>query len=377
MSLVVLGTFGFSATAQNDSIAPVSVDRSGLDGLSAFGEKVLDLLTWEKGRRVFVIYPAGGYSARTGLEMGIMPVLSWKNKPKVNRQQEHSNTLSTSCQVSTQGMVELQSELEWIPTKLWQVRLKTEWMRINDRLWLPGTNGVGMEYATRQVGVAGEILHQVGNHVYAGLALQADYFDFSDWADDPASKTVYGRQGGLVAGLGPVFLIDHRNHLLYPTKGTYLKLSSVIHASGLASEYEFQNYRVDARTFFPWGNMVLASQVLWEYTPGEVPFFMLPKLGGKERLRGIGHSQRIVDRNIWLMQSELRLPLWWRFGAVAFAGLGQAADQPSWNMDELIYSGGAGLRFRMLPREPLNIRFDLGIASRGMSGFFISLREAF
>ncbi len=125
------------------------------------------------------------------------------------------------------------------------------------------------------------------------------------------------------------------------------------------------------------GRTVLAFQSLWEYSDPGTPFFMLPQLGGKDRLRGIGHSKSVVDHSAWLLRGELRVPVWWRFGAVLFSEVGQSANQLSLSRKELISSNGIGLRFRILPDEPLNIRIDAGWSSEGHQGLFISLKEAF
>lgn len=371
---------GSNDTANTDSISENQNITRKPDGLSGFGERVLDLLTWQRGDKVLVIYPAGGYSSRTGLEAGIMPVFSWKNKSEKYRPSGRPNTLLATVQLSTNGMVELRSELDWFPTASWQIRLKTDFVKINDRLWLPSAfdrNDEGFKYESRRLGGAIQVLYGISGKLNTGATFQVYDFNFRQWPNGLDLISFGGSNGGLVIGIGPVLMFDSRDHILYPRRGNYMSCSAVFNTPLFGSDYGFQNYKVDLRNFFSLRKKVVASQLLWEFTPNDVPFFMLPKLGGKERLRGIGHSQRIVNNSVWLARSELRFPVWWRFGAVAFAGLGQASEKPSINFNEIIYSGGAGLRFRILPHEPLNIRLDVGFASHGLSGFFISLKEAF
>jgi hypothetical protein len=66
-----------------------------------------------------------------------------------------------------------------------------------------------------------------------------------------------------------------------------------------------------------------------------------------------------------------------RFGAVAFAGIGDVAPSPSrLTLSKQLWSAGFGLRFAFDETEMVNIRVDFGWGN-GDSGFFLSLGEAF
>lgn len=370
---------GFMVRAQTDSVNINNNQTDCSDGFSKFGERIIKQFTWEGNRSVFVIYPSGGYSSRTGFEIGIMPVVSWENKSEHKRWKGHPNTLSSSFQISTKKMIEFSSDFEWFISKKWQIRSAFDLLKLNDKLWYPPfyNNDEGVDYESRRVGVSAELLHGIGNKLFLGGAIQLFDFSFKKWDEEPDASMVFGLEGGLVSGIGAIIFIDGRDHVYYPLDGYYFKCMAMSNTSALGSDYSFQNYLLDFRHYRSFRQKILASQFLLEYASGDVPFFMLPKLGGKERIRGIGHSQRVVDNSVWLLQSELRFPLWWRFGAVAFAGMGHSSGEPSVNIDNIICTGGAGFRFRILPNEPFNIRFDAAIASRGLNGFFISLKEAF
>ena len=43
-------------------------DLKGFDSLAALGESILSRLTFESDQGIWTVYPAGGYSQRTGLE---------------------------------------------------------------------------------------------------------------------------------------------------------------------------------------------------------------------------------------------------------------------------------------------------------------------
>ena len=77
-------------------------------------------------------------------------------------------------------------------------------------------------------------------------------------------------------------------------------------------------------------------------------------------------------------QTEYRRKLFWRFGAVAFAGIGDVAHKMGdFNVSDLKYVGGLGLRFAAIKDKKFNIRFDYGLARGNQSAFYIGLEEAF
>lgn len=361
----------------NESGTPPAA--SVLDPLANLGERVLDHLTFTTPKGIWAIYPAGGYSSRSGLEFGLMPVYSWDSK---NDQQAHRevNTLTTSLQFSTKGMVEIRSELEWYVSPQWQFSGRVEALRINDRHWDRWSNDKAaqpIDFRADRFGLKAEVLRHLGHQIHAGVSTEIWHYQLDNSEETPSFDQLAGSAGGWLAGVGPVVLLDKRDHVLYPHSGSYLKTSWTFFQQPLPGACAYNNFLLDLRQFISVGRPVLAFQALWEYSNGDTPFFALPQLGGKDRLRGIGHSKRVVDQSIWLLRSELRTHVWWRFGAVFFTEAGQAADRPALNWNELIYSNGLGLRFRLLPNDPLNIRIDAAWSSAGHQGLFISLKEAF
>ena len=71
------------------------------------------------------------------------------------------------------------------------------------------------------------------------------------------------------------------------------------------------------------------------------------------------------------------MPLYWRFGLVAFAGFGQVADKiEKMEFSEFKPSGGLGLRFALIPDQKVNLRIDMGVGKDDGS-FDISIMEVF
>ena len=205
------------------------------------------------------------------------------------------------------------------------------------------------------------------------------------WAIDASQapklreRPVRELQPTLIAGAGPVLLLDTRDRLTFPTGGTYAELSAVF--TGLGGDYSFGRYLADFRRYIALDGRaaphrhVLAVQLTGQFHAGQVPFRELAPLGGISLLRGY-YEGRYRGRQLVAAQAEYRFPIWRRFGGVAFAGLGDVGYTAA-DFDHPKAAGGAGLRFTFNRRERLNVRADYGIGQGGSSGFYFSIGEAF
>jgi hypothetical protein len=78
------------------------------------------------------------------------------------------------------------------------------------------------------------------------------------------------------------------------------------------------------------------------------------------------------------LQAEYRwVPVFWRLGLAAFAGIGDVADRVGhFDLGNFKYSYGLGLRFVFDAKQRLNIRLDFGFG-KGTSGVYFTAAEAF
>lgn len=188
-----------------------------------------------------------------------------------------------------------------------------------------------------------------------------------------------GSKGGTVSGLGFILNWDTRDNIFSPSRGRYFQASTYFNGKLLGSDYTFNSVKVDLRTymhgFAP--SHVLALQAIYQSVLGPVsPFYRYAKLGGDSLMRGY-YAGRYRDKYFMAFQAEYRLPVWWRFGLVTFAGLGDVAkDIRHINFDEFRYSVGAGLRFKISPKEGANLRADFAFG-QGTAGFYFTANEAF
>lgn len=236
-------------------------------------------------------------------------------------------------------MVEVRSELDWYLSSLWQFSGRIEALRINDRYWdrwSQNKTAQPIDYRSSRYGLKTEILRHLGHQLHVGMSSEIWHYQFDNRNAHLAFEQLSGSEGGWLAGAGPVLLFDQRDHVLYPRSGSYFKAAWTLFQKGGPNANTYNNYLLDLRHFYGVGRTVLAFQSLWEYSDPGTPFFMLPQLGGKDRLRGIGHSKSVVDHSAWLLRGELRVPVWWRFGAVVFSEVGQSARQLRLSRKELI-----------------------------------------
>jgi outer membrane protein assembly factor BamA len=112
-----------------------------------------------------------------------------------------------------------------------------------------------------------------------------------------------------------------------------------------------------------------------------VPIYDLCLFGTSNDLRGYT-AGRYQDRRMFATQVEYRLMFpsqgfLGRFGLVAFAGVGAVGDKfTNIGASDLLPAGGAGLRFRLIKKYPINFRVDYGQGNDGHT-LSIGVLEAF
>ncbi|NTV46008.1 MAG: BamA/TamA family outer membrane protein [Chlorobiales bacterium] len=192
-----------------------------------------------------------------------------------------------------------------------------------------------------------------------------------------SSGLVRGYNGGVVSGLGLMANWDTRNNVFSASEGGYYEFSMIFFGKLFGSDYFFNRYVFDGRKYFSvTKEHVLAVQTYLSFIAGNPPFYMLSMLGGDLKMRGhiLG---RFRDNHMMVVQTEYRLPLWWRFGLVGFVGFGDVSHKiRGFRLDSIKHSYGLGLRFFIKPEEKIALRFDYGIADNS-SQFYITFLEAF
>jgi hypothetical protein len=236
-------------------------------------------------------------------------------------------------------------------------------------------------YTPRQTLIEIQALHRLGagGALYGGLVFIHESYHFIYF--NPAGRLIRGgipgSQGGVFTGLGLGLRWDDRDNIFFPRRGRFWQIYAVRTGGWLGADYAFTRIKADLRQYTSlWAGHILALQLRFEAASGGgVPFMALPKLGGDSLMRGY-YAGRYRDNVMAAVQAEYRLPVFWRFDAVLFGGLGQVAPSlAALRAGALRTSVGAGLRLRV-SAEGTNLRMDIGWG-HGSPGVYFTAGEAF
>ncbi|MBD2717307.1 BamA/TamA family outer membrane protein [Microvirga sp. STR05] len=217
--------------------------------------------------------------------------------------------------------------------------------------------------------------------LYAGLRYQVEDYDVTRTEPNGllGSGAVPGGRGSRLTGGGLGLFYDARDRVFFPNRGVVADVAYWHRNRAAAAEgtTRFSRLSADVSSYHRLApHVVLAVNYFASYTAGTAPFNALSLLGGTRRLRGY-YEGRYRDQNAAVLQTELRLPVYRRLGAVVFGGVGALGDEARvLRLDAPKAAYGAGLRFTVNRRDHLNLRLDYGLG-RHSSGLYITIGEAF
>ena len=380
---LLLAVLNWSELIGQEHIEKDTLDENLIEQAAGLAEDLIDMVTIEKGRHTLSFYPMAGYSPRTGVEFGLMPV--WRIKPKDDAGSKYyrPTTFAPAFQVSTKGMYEVQFDALAFTKNRWMFISKFQYLYLPDEYYGMGNQKKTPPYSSFDINrfaLKSDILKGLSDSWFIGLRLDLNYDAFSNIEGELLNPSVTGYDGGWVNGIGPGMAYDTRDDQLYPSKGWFMIFSSTAYGSFSGSDYDFTTTALDVRRFISLDSdkSILGLQAVVNANTGDVPFYKLASIGGKRMLRGIAHPYRYMDKHSWYAQAEWRRHIWWRLGGVVFAGTGKVSpDFFESPLKDLHVVSGAGLRFKVLPDEGLNFRIDYGFSNHGDSGVFFTIREAF
>ncbi len=212
-----------------------------------------------------------------------------------------------------------------------------------------------------------------------GIIFDLDVTEIADRRDNELlqDETLPGYDGGSIFGIGGDLLWDSRDNIFFPNKGGYQYFKAIIYPNGM-SDFNFASFEFDVRQYYSFSeDHVLAGNFYLQGVTGDTPFYKLPALGGQNRMRGYFNG-RYRDNLYMMLQMEYRQYVYKRLGFVVFGGLGNVSDGIlDFDMGNLKYSVGGGLRFLFNPKQKVNLRMDIGIGQEGNTGIYFGIQEAF
>ena len=211
-----------------------------------------------------------------------------------------------------------------------------------------------------------------------GLIIDFDYTEIVDKQQNEllVNDSLPGSNGGTLLGFGSDLVWDSRDNIFFPNSGGYQYFKVVIYP-GL-KDFVFSMLELDVRAYRAISpDHVFAFNFYVQSALGETPFYKLPSLGGQSRMRGYFNG-RYRDNFYGMMQAEYRQYFSKRLGFVAFAGVGNVADNMlEYDFSTLKYSYGVGLRFLFNKKQKVNLRMDIGFGNDGNRGIYFGIQEAF
>ncbi len=221
-------------------------------------------------------------------------------------------------------------------------------------------------------------LKKVRPNLYLGLRYWMDDYNLVGLDSEGVlnNGNIPGSNSSFLSGAGLVLNYDSRDNLFFPSSGHYIE--TVLFANGkyLGSDFDFNKFYLDVRTYRAVKKSVFAFNFLTELTSGTAPFNQLAYIGGANKMRGIFEG-RFKDNHLMVFQGEYRCPLFWRLKAALFASYGMvAADFGDFRPNHFKLSYGVGLRVLVNKKEKIHLRFDAGFGKK-TNGFYVTIGEAF
>ena len=241
----------------------------------------------------------------------------------------------------------------------------------------------GLKLPLKQTGQAfsGEFLRRVGWGFFLGPRFSTGSSTITlrpSGGNTPPPPPDLGLDTTLTA-IGVTVTRDTSLNRFYPTSGSYFKFTSDFFSQSLGSKYSFQSYVTTYAKY--WGiskSQVLAYDAYFCATGGAPPFYGNCIYGASNQLRGYV-AGKYFDRYMVTTQLEYRLAWPWRFGFVAFGGVGAAIpgeDQLLFRNNSFLPAGGGGLRFQLSKQYHVNLRADVAGGKDGRT-FTLGVGEAF
>ena len=328
-------------------------------------------------------YPYAFYSPETELAFGAGGILTFYTSRQQPDLRPSKATLSGYYSTRKQYKFSQNTQL-YLDQNRWFLALPLEFGSYVDKFWGVGNRTADIENEDYDVRVfAGRFVLEgptpVPFFTRDGFVYDFSYRDITDRKDNPyLDDSVAGSGGGITSGVGVDLVRDSRNHTFFPSTGGFHRLYFLWYNSILGSDFNFLEIEVDLRRYFAVASdQVIAVQAYGRFVPGSPPFYELSALGGGTMMRGYFHG-RYRDHHYAAAQVEYRTRVWWRLGAVVFAGVGDVfgSTASEFSFANLKYSYGFGLRFVFNRQEKINLRADFGFG-RDTRGVYFGLEEAF
>ncbi len=346
-----------------------------LTSLPAFGQVIPDEIE-ESGPRTFFLVPTLAYSTDTGVGGGLTALKTY------HMDQSRPSSLRASVLYTSKKQALTSLSLDHgLPNGRDRLTLSLRYVKFPTRFYGVGndtSNHDPESYTPEYVralalferGLRWNFRLQAGGYLRNQATVKKEPGGLLD------SGAVHYPRGRLDAGPVLSLLRDTRDNTLATRTGGML-MARFWGFPWQDSGRSFNSFTLEARHFFnPVGGLVFAFQAMLEDSGGDIPFYLLSRLGGDEFLRGY-EFERFRDRSMALLQHDIRFPILDTIGGALFVAAGQVAPNARDLFSGDFHIGyGAGLRYRAHSGDAMLMRFDYA-KGEDADRWYVSFGEAF
>ena len=234
------------------------------------------------------------------------------------------------------------------------------------------------KYSVRFPRVRLSVVRNFKDEWFAGFRFWYENFNITK-VEDPgilSRGSIIGSSGGTTSSPGLILGYDSRDVKHYPGKGVFFESAVMLNNKLWFSNFNYSVLHVSISRYFSIQQHRLALNFIVESNDGEIPFNQLAKLGGNKNFRGYYRGQ-FRDKKMFMVRSEYRIPLFWRFKLAAFGGIGAINNKfREFSASDFKYAYGLGGRLLIREKEQLHLRFDIGFGEKSNALIF-TVGEAF
>ena len=174
-------------------------------------------------------------------------------------------------------------------------------------------------------------------------------------------------------GVGVMAQKDTRDNRFAPYTGQYFQGSGMLFPSSLTNDLDYRIYKAFYNHYWTVRDgTVLAANLTTGYADGQVPFYRLSKLN----FRGVS-GDTYWDKFLLQGQAEVRQQIHGNWSAALFAGYGGVSSSlKNLGQDDMIFAGGAGIRYMVAPKQRVALRLDVA-KGQDETMVYVSVGEAF
>lgn len=231
-------------------------------------------------------------------------------------------------------------------------------------------DGVFVDYQTKVFFAYVELLYNVYKKLYVG-----PQFVYSH--NNTTFESIFIPSEEISQfGFGVSLVYDTRDNQFAPLDGFHAKANTMSFSENIGSTNSYTRLNLVYNHYFPIGeeNTVLA-RFYSDLSMGDVPFSG-QNVVGRDDLRGYSEGKYRGDQ-VYAVQSEYRHWFADRWGFVTFAGVATAVDKvDEMRFDNLLPAAGAGIRFKALPKQRINVGIDVAVGKDDW-GLYFRIGEAF